>query len=74
MNVRALIGSQCMILCAVCQPWPESHQLTHWESTQGLGIVRLKDKLGSQQLPTAELALDGLRALKVCNVIVARMQ
>lgn len=55
--------------------WPESTRLTHCTiPTQGFEVVRLKDKLGTKQLPTAELALDGLRALKVCDVIVAWMQ
>lgn len=32
---------------------------------QGFEVVRLKDKLGTKQLPTAELRLHGMRALKV---------
>lgn len=32
---------------------------------QGFEVVRLKDKLGTRQLPTAELRLTGMRALKV---------
>ncbi|PRW33943.1 acyl- dehydrogenase family member 11-like [Chlorella sorokiniana] len=32
---------------------------------QGFEVVRLKDKLGTRQLPTAELRLAGMRALKV---------
>lgn len=32
---------------------------------QGFEIVRLKQKLGTRQLPTAELRLTGMRALKV---------
>lgn len=32
---------------------------------QGFEVVRLKDKLGTRQLPTAELLLTGIRGLKV---------
>ncbi|KAL4443441.1 hypothetical protein ABPG75_011178 [Micractinium tetrahymenae] len=32
---------------------------------QGFEVVRLKDKLGTRQLPTAELLLTGIRALKI---------
>lgn len=32
---------------------------------EGFEVVRLKDKLGTRQLPTAELRLHGMRALKV---------
>ena len=32
---------------------------------QGFEVVRLKDKLGTRQLPTAELRLAGMRAIKV---------
>lgn len=32
---------------------------------QGFEVVRLKDKLGTRQLPTAELALAGIRGLKI---------
>ncbi len=32
---------------------------------QGFKVVRLKDKLGTRQLPTAELLLTGIRGLKV---------
>lgn len=32
---------------------------------QGFEVVRLKDKLGTRQLPTAELRLTGMRAVKV---------
>eukprot|EP00887_Chlorella_sp_A99_P006098 scaffold22.g6098.t1 len=35
---------------------------------QGFEVVRLKDKLGTRQLPTAELRLTGMRALKVSPV------
>jgi hypothetical protein len=31
---------------------------------QGFEVVRLKEKLGTRQLPTAELRLQGMRALK----------
>jgi len=35
-----------------------------------LEVQRLKDKLGTRQLPTAELLLDGTRAYRVsCNQI-----
>jgi hypothetical protein len=34
-------------------------------SLQGFVVMRLKNKLGTKQLPTAELRLQGLRALKV---------
>lgn len=36
-----------------------------WDSegrTNGVEIQRLKDKLGTRQMPTAELLLDGMRA------------
>lgn len=36
-----------------------------WDSegrTNGVEIQRLKDKLGTRQVPTAELLLDGMRA------------
>lgn len=32
---------------------------------KGIEVQRLKDKLGTRQMPTAELLLDGLRAHRV---------
>jgi len=33
-------------------------------------MIRLKDKLGTRQVPTAELLLDGTLAHKVFNLLV----
>ena len=33
-------------------------------------VQRLKDKLGTRQLPTAELLLDGVKAYKVISFII----
>lgn len=38
------------------RPWDEARRL------RGVELVRLKDKLGTRALPTAELVLDGVRA------------
>lgn len=35
----------------------------------GIEVQRLKDKLGTRQLPTAEMLLDGVKALRVREVI-----
>jgi hypothetical protein len=35
----------------------------------GIEIQRLKNKLGTRQLPTAELLLDGMVAHKVVNIL-----
>lgn len=37
-----------------------------------INLVRLKDKLGTRQLPTAELLLDGAIGIKVCFSKVVR--
>ena len=37
-------------------------------------MVRLKDKLGTKQLPTAELRLRGMRALKVGQLVGGQQQ
>lgn len=34
---------------------------------EGIEVQRLKDKLGTRQMPTAELLLDGLRAHRVSS-------
>ena len=34
-------------------------------SLNDIEVIRLKDKLGTRQLPTAELLLDGTRAFRV---------
>jgi hypothetical protein len=34
-------------------------------------VQRLKDKLGTRTLPTAELLLDGTKAFKVCVCVVS---
>jgi hypothetical protein len=34
-------------------------------SLNNMEVQRLKDKLGTRQLPTAELLLDGVRAMRV---------
>lgn len=33
----------------------------------GIQMVTLKDKLGTRQLPTAELLLDGVEAIKISD-------
>lgn len=35
---------------------------------RGIEVQRLKDKLGTRQMPTAELLLDGLPAYRVSDV------
>lgn len=35
----------------------------------GIEVQRLKEKLGTRQVPTAELLLDGSKAHRVCNPI-----
>ena len=40
----------------------------HKEALNGIQIMRLKDKLGTRQLPTAELLLDGCQALLIGDV------
>lgn len=40
-------------------------------SLNNIEIVRLKDKLGTRQLPTAELLLDGAVAEKVCWLVMS---
>ncbi|XP_076061190.1 acyl-CoA dehydrogenase family member 11-like [Oratosquilla oratoria] len=55
------------------QPCPKPRSLTMFylevrdaqEKLNGIEIVKLKNKLGTKQLPTAELLLDGTRALQI---------
>lgn len=53
---------------ACLAPFPLAH-LSHLPAWQGFEVVRLKDKLGTRQLPTAELQLVGMRALKASEVV-----
>ncbi len=38
-------------------------------SLNNIEVQRLKDKLGTRQLPTAELLLDGVNAIRVRHVL-----